>query len=452
MSLPPIVASILQSGAPTLLAAIALPPPFNLIASAVVSGVLAQFLPEGDAPAQSKPGGGAALSPAQVTQVVEAHAKDPDFLPKLREAEAKLKEYEAANDLKFAELQVEDKNRAGRFQIATGTAAALLRWGMGIVVVAILAMAAVVAGSIMLVSGGWELRPDKAQLAVGVFGLIGTVVGYISGYGAQIIGFYYGSSQGSKEKSESLDAVLQQQGQQLGRAAAAATTAAATSAATTATTVSAAAASAAQTAVATIAARAGGSAAEPVQWKQGPFGGVRWRLTQAGILVEGETAPARTVGEPATVRRIWRDFGDIIKGVCAPLGVPAEVVVTTIAVESRGVIAATLHEPDGRTSVGLMQTLTETASQVMGRNITAADLEKPEISIEAGTRYIASQRAKTQYDPILVAAAYNAGGIDPPRPGDDNPWKLRCTGDHLTRTKLYYNDAVAVAKEDGWFK
>jgi hypothetical protein len=29
---------------------------------------------------------------------------------------------------------------------------------------------------------------------------------------------------------------------------------------------------------------------------------------------------------------------------------------------------------------------------------------------------------------------------------------MRCTGDHLLRTKLYYNDTVAVAKSDGWFK
>ena len=53
MPVPPIVSAVLRSGAPTLLTAIALPPPFNLIASAVVSGVLAQFLPPGEVPAQT---------------------------------------------------------------------------------------------------------------------------------------------------------------------------------------------------------------------------------------------------------------------------------------------------------------------------------------------------------------------------------------------------------------
>ena len=183
MPVPPIVSAVLRSGAPTLLTAIALPPPFNLIASAVVSGVLAQFLPPGEVPAQTQTGGGGpVLSPAQVTQVIEANAKDPAFLQKLREAEARLKEYEAANDLKFAQLEVEDKTRAGGFQIATGSAPGLLKAGMIIVAVAIAAMLGIVVGSIMLISGNIAIPPEKSQLAVRVFGLIGAVVGYISGY------------------------------------------------------------------------------------------------------------------------------------------------------------------------------------------------------------------------------------------------------------------------------
>ena len=56
MRIPDVVSSILRSSAPTLLTAIALPPPFNLIASAVVSGVLGKFLPQNEA--QAQPGGG----------------------------------------------------------------------------------------------------------------------------------------------------------------------------------------------------------------------------------------------------------------------------------------------------------------------------------------------------------------------------------------------------------
>ena len=45
-----------------------------------------------------------------------------------------------------------------------------------------------------------------------------------------------------------------------------------------------------------------------------------------------------------------------------------------------------------------------------------------------GVRYIAHQRRLTNYQLPLVAAAYNAGGLHPPR----------------------FGDACAVAAEDGW--
>jgi hypothetical protein len=185
--------------------------------------------------------------------------------------------------------------------------------------------------------------------------------------------------------------------------------------------------------------------------QRGPFGGVRWRVTADGIILETETKPARTEGEPITVRRIWRDFGSIIEFVCLAWDVPMALVITTIAVESRGIVTASLAEPDGRTSIGLMQTLTGTASEVMGRTVTARDLESPAISIEAGTRYIARSRKLTKFDPILVAAAYNAGSLRAPRAGDVNPFRLRSTGNHLNRTKMFYNDTVAAARSDGWY-
>ena len=390
------------------------------------------------------------MSPDQVTKVIEANAGDPTFPAQLREAEQKLKEYEAANDLKFAELAVQDKTRAGDFQITTGLAPGLLKAGMIIVGVAIVAMLGIVVGSIMLISGSIKIPEGQSQLAVGVFGLIGAVVGYISGYAAQIIGFYYGSSQSSKEKTDTLSSVLQQQGQQIGQATAIASTTA-NMAATRNERVIDKAVTVITDRATTPAASALPSPAAATGLRQGPFGGVRWRLMSDGIIMENETHPERTVGEPVTVRRIWHDFGPIIKAACATLGVPAEIVVTTIAVKFSGIVKASLTEPDGRTSIGVMQTLIGTASEVMGRTVTAQELETPEISIEAGTRYIAKNREVTKFDPILVAAAYNAGSLQPPRPEDTNPFRLRSTGDHLIRTKLFYNDTVATAKADGWF-
>ena len=450
MNISTVVSSALRTAAPTLLTAIALPPPFNLIASAVVSGVFTKYLPSNEAPAQSQPGGATAMSPDQVTKVIEANAGNPTFLAELRNAEQKLQQYETANNLEFAKLAVQDKTRAGEFQIATGSARGLLIAGMVIVGVSIAAMLGIVVGSILLISGTLTVPSQNAQLAVGVFGLIGAVVGYISGYAGQIVGFYYGSSQSSKDKTDALTSVLQQQGQQIGEATAASSTAASTAAAHNERVIDTVATVMADRRVASGAGAVAASTAA-TGWRQGPFGGVRWRLTGDGIIMENETHPERTVGEPVTVRRIWHDFGPIIKAACATHGVPAEIVVTTIAVESRGIVNASRTEPDNRTSIGLMQTLIGTASEVMGREVTAQALETPEISIEAGTRYIAKNREVTKFDPILVAAAYNAGSLQPPRPDDTNPFRLRSTGEHLIRTKLFYNDTVATAKAEGWF-
>jgi soluble lytic murein transglycosylase-like protein len=128
--------------------------------------------------------------------------------------------------------------------------------------------------------------------------------------------------------------------------------------------------------------------------------------------------------------------------------VPAELIVATIATESRGNRDAVRTEPDGRQSVGLMQTLLGTASEVMGRAVTADELRDPETSITAGAKYIRSQRSRTEFEPPLVAAAYNAGSL---RESDRNRWRLASTEEHVDRFCRFYNDAVRVAKEDKWF-
>jgi soluble lytic murein transglycosylase-like protein len=177
-------------------------------------------------------------------------------------------------------------------------------------------------------------------------------------------------------------------------------------------------------------------------------GGIGWRTTKDGVLIEGDPEPVGTVGAPNTVRRIWRDFGPFILKASAEVGVPAELIVATIATETRGDPNASRTEPDGRKSVGLMQTLLGTAAEVMGRPVSEEELRDPAISIEAGARYIRQQRAKTDFEPPLVAAAYNAGS---PRESAENRWRLHCTPEHVDRFVKFYNDAVRVSKEDGWF-
>ncbi|MCU0889836.1 MAG: lytic transglycosylase domain-containing protein, partial [Rubritepida sp.] len=121
-------------------------------------------------------------------------------------------------------------------------------------------------------------------------------------------------------------------------------------------------------------------------------GGIGWRTTKDGVLIEGDPEPVGTVGAPNTVRRIWRDFGPFILKASAEVGVPAELIVATIATETRGDPNASRTEPDGRKSVGLMQTLLGTAAEVMGRPVSEEELRDPAISIEAGARYIRSAR------------------------------------------------------------
>jgi hypothetical protein len=187
------------------------------------------------------------------------------------------------------------------------------------------------------------------------------------------------------------------------------------------------------------------------EWRRSPFGGVRWQVTADGILIEGEAAVARSVGEPVTVRKVWTNYGSIISDVCGRLSVPVEVVVAVICTESKGNADAVLQEPDGRASGGLMQLLNTTAAEVLKRPINVNDLKDPTLNINAGVAYILSQKVKTNYfDPILCAAAYNSGGIYPPRSQDNNRFNLRTTGDHLERMIRWYGDACYVSKNDNW--
>ena len=81
-----------------------------------------------------------------------------------------------------------------------------------------------------------------------------------------------------------------------------------------------------------------------------------------------------------------------------------------------------------------------------------ADLLEPEISLYAAAAYMRDQADRdldrsTFLDPVLVAAAYNAGGLYQ-EAKRSNPWRLRCyplgTGEHITRFVRWYGDACAV--------
>jgi hypothetical protein len=191
----------------------------------------------------------------------------------------------------------------------------------------------------------------------------------------------------------------------------------------------------------------------------GPFGGVTWALGRAGLAIGGR-APEGTSGPPATALRVWNWFGAEITAAARTHDVPVELIVATICTESAAgrferakVCQARRDEAGfvsdaatpGRVSVGCMQTLVSTAAEVLMRPVIAAELEDPAVSIDAGAAMIAAQFWATNFDPPLVAAAYNAGGIyyDP---AAANRWRLRCyplgTGRYVERMVAWFNDAM----------
>jgi soluble lytic murein transglycosylase-like protein len=180
--------------------------------------------------------------------------------------------------------------------------------------------------------------------------------------------------------------------------------------------------------------------------------GVCWQLTRDGILIDGDVAPRGTGGPPRTVRGIWEKFGDPIAAAADEFDVPVELILATIATESRGNPLAERAEPGfidyeatpHRVSLGLMQTLISTARLALKKNaIGADDLRDPETSIRAGTAYIGQQRKVTDFDPPKVACAYNAGNLIH-QTGAGNRWKMRQfpigTGAHADRFVAWFND------------
>jgi hypothetical protein len=220
---------------------------------------------------------------------------------------------------------------------------------------------------------------------------------------------------------------------------------------------------------------------------------VLWRVTDAGVALEGDDHVFRTRGRPVTARRIWNDFRHELEAVSRGYQVPVALLVATAATETRGNPGAVRHEPGyavelvsgippgagigwldahhhelpldafvaaddatpHRVSPGLMQTLISTARVVLGEpSLGRAELLNPEVSIAAAAAYMRLQAdwppdRSTFLDPVLVAAAYNAGGLIQ-ESSTDNPWRLRShprrTGAHISRFVRWYGDARAVVR------
>lgn len=243
------------------------------------------------------------------------------------------------------------------------------------------------------------------------------------------------------------------------------------------------------------AARAAGQVAAGTDWAALPrlqdfgwtsrFGGQEWRVDSDGIrLRAAPSAPQRTPGEPITVEAALELYAEEIAEASQRFGVPPELILMTIATETaamrnQGFTGPTTFrweahvkltttndaEVDGEVrgdySAGPMQVLSNTAREVNVRQELGFDhgtdlkwftsrpakapvklgLYQGRTNIMLGTGYLHQQRGVTGLNPVLTAAAYNAGGL---RASGTNLWGLHTHGDHLDRSSRWFGDACFV--------
>lgn len=192
--------------------------------------------------------------------------------------------------------------------------------------------------------------------------------------------------------------------------------------------------------------------------------GCRWRLTAAGVEVEDRGPPLAEATNRTLVRSVLTRFRPIILAAAGSNAVPVENLLACICTESRGNPAPPPRMEPGcdprdpsrtpsRCSHGLMQTLLSTAREVLRQpDLPLAALARPEVSIQAGTAYMAQQASTTRHDPPLAAAAYNAGSLRHD-PSPQNRWRLvqypLGTARHVDRFIGFVNAAMAeIAQAD----
>jgi hypothetical protein len=202
------------------------------------------------------------------------------------------------------------------------------------------------------------------------------------------------------------------------------------------------------------------------------FGGQNWRFDNNGIYLEDNpNNPIRSGGSPRTCSAILDIYGQQIFDASMKHGIPPELIVMTIATESGADRKSKFTgpptfrwEPRPRSySAGPMQTLASTAQEVIDKlhlnydkegvapTFASEPVPPPQtlglydgtINIDIGTGEIKlnNLRHSTGFDPILVAACYNAGSL---RQTDANPWHLFTFGDHLNRTSEWFGDACSL--------
>ncbi|EJN13090.1 transglycosylase family protein [Bradyrhizobium sp. YR681] len=204
-------------------------------------------------------------------------------------------------------------------------------------------------------------------------------------------------------------------------------------------------------------------------------GGQNWKFDSDGVYLEDDPDnPRRSGGEPKTCAAILDIYEQQIFDASMKHGIPPELIVMTIATESgadrktKFTGAPTFRWEAAHTtySAGPMQTLATTAEEVIDilqlsynkKTVAPAFAIKPNpipddlklydgatnIDIGTGEIKLNNKRHSTGFDPILVAACYNAGSL---RETNANPWNLFTFGDHLNRSAEWIGDACFLLKK-----
>ncbi len=209
------------------------------------------------------------------------------------------------------------------------------------------------------------------------------------------------------------------------------------------------------------------------------FDGQQWRFDQNGVYLPSSSEPVRSPGAPITVQAILAIYGSQICKSSIVHGVPPELIVMTIGAETgiyRSVdftgpktfrwepavlVTDVMPHTYGDYSAGPMQTLATTAREIiqdLGLSYkpmqiapyydnqpdpepAANPLYDGAVNIDLGTAEIRSRLRTSGFDPVLVAACFNAGGLYSTTAND---WHLRSQGDHINRAIQWFGDACFV--------
>ena len=216
------------------------------------------------------------------------------------------------------------------------------------------------------------------------------------------------------------------------------------------------------------------------------FGGIEWRYDSGGIYIREQdgtvSGPQRTAGTPTTCQSIIDHFEAILIARSMEYGIPPELLIMTIATEAASYRKVGFTGPPtfrwephvtvdddppsfkGDYSLGPMQTLATTARWIIRtQSLPYAPLEvfpairtqpnvapeehpgyAPDVNIHIGAAEIFQRWSKTGENPILVSAAFNAGGIydaSNPNAKNFNRWHMRSYGNHLDRAARWFGDA-----------